>query len=55
MDTLAVDIVQGLQGNVPAWLLPVLTIVGIYIRHAERRKLKREHEQEKRRLLNGTP
>lgn len=54
MDTLAVDIVTGLQGHVPAWLLPLLTVVGIYIRHAEKRKLQRAHEQEKRRLRNGT-
>lgn len=41
MDTLATDIVHGLGGSVPAWLLPLLTVVGIYIRHVEKRRMKR--------------
>lgn len=46
MDTLATNIVHGLGGTVPAWVVPVLTIVGIYIRHFEKRRMERKAQQQ---------
>lgn len=54
MDTLITSVGVAVAGYVPAWVVPALTVAGLFVRFFEKRALRRKLRKGSGPVQNGT-